>query len=411
MTTISVDPERAPLVKWAFEAYATGEHSLVELRELLADQGLTTRPTRRWPQKPISHSQLSNVLRGPYHAGVILYKGELYPGRHDPLISKELFLRVQSIMDERMQRGQRDVYNFHWAKGPIWCERCRRNGRASRLILTEANGNGGSYWYYICRGRQQGFCDIPSLRLADVEDSLERLFGSQGISREFVDSIVNEVELALQQAQRMDQEMRANIHSKLRELNLKEERLLDLASEASFSTTRLVERLKSLQFERGDLEQKLQITDKHIKQGAEAFRAYLDLLVEPDRLFRIADDSARRGLLEAFFEQVWLDVDEPAEARNRVPVREIVGAAEAFERIADMNSATTTGGTKNRGSLEGTAADAAEEGLLSQFFISCGLSKPSLAGVPGLEPRTKESESSVLPITPYPNGLGRSRTD
>ena len=30
----------------------------------------------------------------------------------------------------------------------------------------------------------------------------------------------------------------------------------------------------------------------------------------------------------------------------------------------------------------------------------------NLAGVPGLEPRTKESESSVLPITPYPNAPG-----
>ena len=29
---------------------------------------------------------------------------------------------------------------------------------------------------------------------------------------------------------------------------------------------------------------------------------------------------------------------------------------------------------------------------------------PVTAGVPGLEPRTNEPESSVLPITPYPNG-------
>ena len=31
-----------------------------------------------------------------------------------------------------------------------------------------------------------------------------------------------------------------------------------------------------------------------------------------------------------------------------------------------------------------------------------GLLQPLKAGVPGLEPRTKESESSVLPITPNP---------
>src|SRR5690554_4442096 len=36
------------------------------------------------------------------------------------------------------------------------------------------------------------------------------------------------------------------------------------------------------------------------------------------------------------------------------------------------------------------------------------ISRALLAGVPGLEPRTKESESSVLPITPYPNGSNRN---
>src|SRR5690606_18945611 len=33
----------------------------------------------------------------------------------------------------------------------------------------------------------------------------------------------------------------------------------------------------------------------------------------------------------------------------------------------------------------------------------------TLAGVPGLEPRTKVPETSVLPITPYPNGSDRNR--
>ena len=37
-----------------------------------------------------------------------------------------------------------------------------------------------------------------------------------------------------------------------------------------------------------------------------------------------------------------------------------------------------------------------------------GIRGPDVAGVPGLEPRTTEPESAVLPITPYPNGQNRS---
>ena len=45
--SITPDPERAPLVRLAFELYATGDYSIQRLQETLADQGLTSRPTPR----------------------------------------------------------------------------------------------------------------------------------------------------------------------------------------------------------------------------------------------------------------------------------------------------------------------------------------------------------------------------
>lgn len=39
VNTIEVDQERAPLIQWAFEQYATGEYSLTALQQELADQG------------------------------------------------------------------------------------------------------------------------------------------------------------------------------------------------------------------------------------------------------------------------------------------------------------------------------------------------------------------------------------
>ena len=411
ITTISIDPQRAPLIKWAFEAYATGQYSLTRLREALADQGLTTRPTRRWPQQPISHSQLSNMLRDPYYAGVILYKGNLYPGRHEPLISKDLYLRVQTVLDERAQRGQRDVYHHHWVKGLIWCQRCHKAGRASRLIFTEAKGNGGVYGYYICRGRQEGLCDLPSLPIQDVEDSLARAFGALAISQEFVDSIRSEIDTSLEQAQWMDREMRTNIRTKLRQLDIKEDHLLDLAAEADIATLRLAERLKAMQLERAELQEKLTKTNSQIQQGVETVRTYLDLLVSPGSLFNNAEDSERRGLLEAFFSGIWLDVDEPPRLERRAPLEEILGAARTLERLSSGESFAIDAKTQKDDLNFEIVSNGLQVGLLSLFLIYSGLSKPTLAGVPGLEPRTKESESSVLPITPYPNGPSRSRAD
>src|SRR5262249_16418300 len=38
--TIVVDPDRSPLIRWAFETYATGYYSLSDLTELLEARGL-----------------------------------------------------------------------------------------------------------------------------------------------------------------------------------------------------------------------------------------------------------------------------------------------------------------------------------------------------------------------------------
>ena len=45
---------------------------------------------------PISTSKLNVLLRDPYYIGYVTYKGELIRGRHQPLISEELFDRVQA---------------------------------------------------------------------------------------------------------------------------------------------------------------------------------------------------------------------------------------------------------------------------------------------------------------------------
>jgi len=61
--TVTVDPERAPLVAWAFEAYATGNRSLSDLADELAARGLTSLPTPKRPAKPNGVSTLQRMLR------------------------------------------------------------------------------------------------------------------------------------------------------------------------------------------------------------------------------------------------------------------------------------------------------------------------------------------------------------
>jgi DNA invertase Pin-like site-specific DNA recombinase len=82
-----LDEERAPFVKVAFELYATRKWSLEALQDELTERGLRTRGGR-FPVGPVSVSKLAEMLRDPYYAGYVRYKGEIFNGRHEPLISQ-----------------------------------------------------------------------------------------------------------------------------------------------------------------------------------------------------------------------------------------------------------------------------------------------------------------------------------
>lgn len=111
--TIAIDPERAPLVRLAFELYATGDYSLADLADELYDRGLRTRATPRRPAKQVSINKLSQTLRDRYYLGYVTHKGEEIKGRHEPLINQALFDRVQTIADSRTAAKERRRVHHH----------------------------------------------------------------------------------------------------------------------------------------------------------------------------------------------------------------------------------------------------------------------------------------------------------
>lgn len=105
--SIEIDPERGHLVRWAFEAYASGEYSLNQLAEALAAKGLRSRSTATRAEQSLSVSSLQRLLRSRNYIGFLKWGGVEYKGRHEPLVSIETFATVQAIMSSRVQSTER----------------------------------------------------------------------------------------------------------------------------------------------------------------------------------------------------------------------------------------------------------------------------------------------------------------
>jgi site-specific DNA recombinase len=380
VNTIDLDPVRGPLVKWAFERYATGELSVAQLREELIERGLEMRPTPTKLVRPISNNQLSVLLRDPYYTGITRYKGKLFAGRHQPLISKETFLAVQRILDSRNRQGDRDRVHFHYLRGLLYCAECARNGRNSRLVFTQSKGQGGIYEYYICTAKQRGHCTARAIRVDQIESHLIRVVEAEKMSRDFAESLRHRIVESFDDLKATDRDLKKALRQQSQKLRAAEERLIDALAEGSLPTEQIRARLQRVSLERQVAEEKLSRTTDRIEHGVQTMLGYLDLLQDPGQLFEVADDRARRELLLALFEKLLVEDVDGVEARGiRTSPNDAIHKA-----VAALPHA---GGRENRIDPRGEAGVDGHDSLRG-LHSPLSLNNTTLVGRMGLEPMT-----------------------
>ena len=173
--TIRVDDDRAPLITWAFEEYATGLWSIRELVDALNAQGLRSRATPKRPAKPLTVNGLHYLLRNPYYMGVVPYRGVFHEGAHEPLVDSQLWLRVQETLHAHHLAGDKSRVHNHYLKGSVFCGEC-----GSRLVFTRNKGRGGTYDYYDCLSKKtkRKPCTRKAIRLEKLEDGIARFYAT-----------------------------------------------------------------------------------------------------------------------------------------------------------------------------------------------------------------------------------------
>lgn len=143
--TLIPDPDRAPLVKRAFEAFATGRYNKQEVLALVTGLGLRTRRGR-----VLNPQSFDLILRNPLYLGTVSSpeSGISGRGKFDPLVSEETFYRVQAVLSGRVIVSgprQRNHPDFP-LRVFVRCEACGRP-----LTGSWSKGRNGHYACYHCQ--------------------------------------------------------------------------------------------------------------------------------------------------------------------------------------------------------------------------------------------------------------------
>jgi site-specific DNA recombinase len=386
--TVAVDQERAPYVQLAFELAATGNYTMQRLADLLTERGLWMRAQAGRPAGPISAKYLPRVLRDRYYLGFVNYKGEEYQGRHEPLVSVELFAKVQAVLDERLpKKGSRQRRHYHYLKGSLWCGQCYDRGVESRLLLLKGTGHGGEYWYYFCAARQVHGCDAPFIRVEDAEAGVLRHYASLRLPDGFADRVREVLAATLADEERSVRLVHDHLTKRLKELDAKENNLLDLVEGGGAIAAKVRDRLVAIVEERERVKSELAAQGPMLEAGAAVIQAALDMLDDPQELYRQASDPVRRQLNETFFDRLYLDTDQVIDDRLSKPFNDFVYPRSLNRRRA-IHSRVPKIANQNGAQWDAAGGISTGAALLDRVVHDKGLSKAAMVELRGLEPLT-----------------------
>lgn len=174
------DPVKAPLVRRAFEEYATGRYSVMQILKFVHSWGLTSVNGKKFFK-----SEIYRLLKCPVYYGLYQHGKEFHKGSYEPLISKSLYDQMQNVLANRSKPRKQDW--VHAYKGLLNCPECGCAITAETKVKNYKRTNRtASYTYYRCTKRR-GKCSQSAITEQELEEMLREYIYKISIDKEVWD--------------------------------------------------------------------------------------------------------------------------------------------------------------------------------------------------------------------------------
>jgi site-specific DNA recombinase len=294
-----------------------------------------------------------------------------------------LFDRVQRILDSHSGSGIRYRTHNHYLKGLLYCGRCKY-----RLVVQRAEGrHGGEYFYFFCRGRQQGLCDLPFIPVDVLEEAVVRYYGDAvSLPGDWLAQIRGGVDEAAKGHQGLSDALRQQYAKRLDALDRKENYFLDLAAEQGWPKDKLRVKIDAIRSERSQIEDTLANAEHHLDRGREVFRQALALLEAPRAAYERGDEVVRSILNRAFFARLYVDAGRVIDHEMKEPFDILT---EAY-RVYQIQQGHSAGVSQRSVAVSKHIATDRESTISSLALAPRGQvwNKTSYVGTAGFEPAT-----------------------
>ncbi len=305
--TIVVDEERALYIKKAFELYAMGGKSVMEVANVLYERGFRSRTGQK-----IHKSKIHTILSDPFYSGMMKRNDVVYQGKHEPIVSHELFEKVQDVLFRRIHTKMQTL--FFPLRGYIKCGSCGCAFTASRKK--------GHDYYYCTNGKGQCEEHKRYMRSEKMETLISTVFDEISFDEELIELAYLAQKERGKHDETYKEASRETIVKKLEFVSRKESRLLESYLSELIPQDVYEAKTKELHNEKETLNAQLQKSDQMFGNGLCTLEHLKNVFLTANRTkseFLNAPNEKKAKVLETVLWNLEIRNGEMASVRYKMP--------------------------------------------------------------------------------------------
>lgn len=223
---VAVDEKNKHLPIRLFEYYATGLYSLASLREKVDEEGLLSGFDKNSRVTKLSKTAIHKLLSNPFYYGDFVWNKTLYAGKHEPLIERGLWEKVQTVLGRYENKGVpykfKDISTLFPFKRILTCGECGRNITAEKKVKK----SGKEYTYYRCT-KFATHCTQCAVNEKDLEGQVQNGLDGLIIPQDTHDIIAENLRQSFDLKRNTEDVIRQNLEDKKKALEAKMKILYD----------------------------------------------------------------------------------------------------------------------------------------------------------------------------------------
>jgi len=295
LKTIIVDKRKSKIISEAFELYSQGNSRLEDISKFFGERGM-----KSWNNNPLHKNCVKNILTNPFYYGHFKYGGEVHEGKHKPIVSKELFDKVQRVLVERgnpmKPRSEPKVFC-----GLLRCGTCG-------MMITAENKTKISkkhihhYTYYRCTKKSKIIkCPEIAVRQEVLDEQFSEILSNYSMPSPWAEEFGLCMKEDEKKADRESSVIIVDLQNKIFNISEKIQRLLDVYLAQDIDRETYLKERNKLFSDKKSFEEKIQKLERDATSWLAPMREWVETASSIGKIAERNDLPSKKSSLQKIF--------------------------------------------------------------------------------------------------------------